>query len=305
MADLSPIALFVYNRPAHTKLTLEALQSNELAINTDLYIFSDAAKSQRLLPSVEEVRQLFDAVDGFKSVTIVRREDNYGLAKSIISGVTSVIKRHGKVIVLEDDLVTSKYFLRFMNQALSAYANRPDIFSVTGFSFPLSSMSRLSESKSDVFLNIRPMSWSWATWSDRWEGIDWTVSDYKQFASKKSALNALNKGGEDLSDMLDLQMKGKLDSWYIRWTYHAFKVAGLTVYPATSFVNNIGHDNSGVHCIAKVDKVFCHSELNGSRNIELPKSIKLDQIVCDEFNRKFNYKFRSKVKRFLKKIFGL
>ena len=133
--DLAPIVLFVYNRPWHTKQTIEALRKNELAKDSNLFIYSDEAKNDEARKSVYEVREYIDTIDGFKNITIIKREKNFGLASSIIDGVTKIINKYGKVIVLEDDLITSAYFLNFMNAGLDAFKNRDDIFSITGFSF--------------------------------------------------------------------------------------------------------------------------------------------------------------------------
>lgn len=302
---LSPIVLFVYNRLGHTQLTLEALQNNILAKDSDLYIYSDAARDSNSKIEVNKVRDFLVDINGFKSVTVVRRNTNYGLAKSIISGVTNLINKHGRVIVLEDDLITSPYFLNYMNEALDTYEHRADIFSVTGFSFPLSTMKTLSSSIDEVYLNVRPMSWSWATWSNRWSDVDWKVSDFKRFSSDRTAIKEFNKGGTDLSNMLDRQMKGKLDSWYIRWSYYAYKIRGYTVYPRISFVNNIGHDDTGVHCVSNINQVFTHNELNESRKINMQKNIRLNQLIVGEFNDKFNLSVKSKVKQSIRRMIGL
>ncbi|MDD5578205.1 MAG: glycosyltransferase [Methylobacter sp.] len=300
----APIALFVYNRPWHTRQTVEALQKNELAKNSDLFIFSDASKSEKQVETVSLVRKYIRQINGFKSVSIIERDKNLGLANSIIDGVTRVISDYGKVIVLEDDLVTSPYFLEFMNQCLDMFEKRLDIFSITGFSFDSKFMNFPSNYNDNIYLNIRPMSWSWATWKDRWQGIDWEVRDFQEFITNSSKVNEFNKGGTDLSHMLTMQMEGKLDSWYIRWCYHAYLNKKLTIYPKISFVNNLGHDNTGTHCGVDKNNIYSHKELCNSNQFSLNMDIAIDDMIVKNFNKAFNIKFKGILKQKVKKILG-
>lgn len=244
---LSPIILFVYNRPWHTEQTVEALKKNELASESDLFIFSDGPKIEND-ENVRKVREYIKTVDGFKSVKIIEREKNLGLANSVIAGVTEIVNKFGKVIVLEDDLVTSKYFLKFMNEALEFFKDREDIFSISGYSYPPSIMKIPGFYKHDVYLSYRFGSWGWASWIDRWNKVDWEIKDYEQF-KKDNKMNAdFNRGGSDMSDMLISQMEGKIDSWAIRFDYAHFKNNCYNIRPVKSLVKNIGFDGSGVHC---------------------------------------------------------
>jgi len=135
--SLAPVALFVYNRPEHTAATLSALARNHLAHLSDLTIFSDAPRTPEHGRAVSEVRNLLGKVGGFKSVSLVLRDKNFGLAKSIIDGVTAITKQHHQVIVLEDDLLTSPHFLDFMNTALKVYQNTPEVMHISGSNFPI------------------------------------------------------------------------------------------------------------------------------------------------------------------------
>lgn len=303
--NLAPIILFVYNRPWHTQQTLEALQKNELAKDSELFIYSDEAKNIDARKNVDEVRKYIDSIDGFKNITIIKRDTNFGLANSIIEGVSKQIKIYGKVIVLEDDLVTSNYFLNFMNVALDTFKNRDDIFSITGFSFSNEYMNFPKLYKESVYLNIRPMSWSWATWENKWTNIDWEVKDYNTFISDKRKIKNFEKGGTDLVNMLKLQMEGKLDSWYIRWAYNAYKGNKLTIYPTVSYVNNLGHDGSGVHCSIDNNNIYSHLELNNNMPITINKNIQLDFSIVRNFNKAFNIKIKSKIKFLLKRLLRL
>lgn len=300
--NLAPIVLFVYSRPLHTKKTIDSLQKNSIAAESELIIYSDASKNEATQESVVEVRKLIKNVTGFKKVTIIERMVNWGLAASIIDGVTATINQHGKVIVLEDDLITSPYFLTFMNEALDFYQNDKDIYSVTGFNFSSTFMHFPSSFLSDIFLNIRPMSWSWATWEKEWHGIDWDVNDFNEFISSKQKVRNFNKGGTDLSRMLEAQMNGQLDSWYIRWCYNAFKKKKFTIYPKVSLVNNIGHDNTGVHCRVDSKNIYSHSELSVKKYFEFEQYLELNQVVVSNFNKAFNVPLLARVKGLVKRV---
>jgi hypothetical protein len=241
----APIALFVYNRPEHTQRTVDSLRENEIAAQSDLFVFSDGAKNEAGAARVQQVRQYVRGLDGFRSVTIVERDRNLGLANSVISGVTQLCQEYGRVIVVEDDLLTAPDFLTFMNSALERYEDEPRILSVSGFNFALKPPTNYAY---DVFYSYRSSSWGWGTWSDRWEGADWNVSDYGAFRVDSRQQHLFNRGGEDLSRFLELQMTGKVDSWAIRWAYTHFKQNAVAVLPIASKVYNIGFDGSGVHC---------------------------------------------------------
>lgn len=298
--ELAPIVLFVYNRLEHTKQTIKALQKNTLATESELYIYSDGPKNNEVAVTVDKIRKYLKSIDGFKNVFIVERERNFGLAASIIDGVTSVINEYGKVIVLEDDLITSKYFLKFMNDALMVYDDVENIFSITGFSFSTKFMKFPEEYKEDIYLNIRPMSWSWATWIDRWKDVDWEVKNFQEFIKDPKQIKEFNRGGTDLTRMLRNQMNGKLDSWYIRWTFNAFRRNKLTIYPRVSYVNNIGHDASGVHCNEDTDNIYSHNELNNVEVNTFNRHIRLNNEIVKSFNRGFDTNYFKILKRKIK-----
>jgi O-antigen/teichoic acid export membrane protein len=243
--DLAPIVLFVYNRPEHTRRTVESLLANDLALQSQLFVFSDGAKNQADSAPVEEVRRYVRAIEGFRSVTIVQRDLNSGLAQSVIRGVTEIFQTHGRQIVMEDDLLTAPDFLTFMNAILDHYEQETSIFSVTGFNYAVS----MPESYGyDAVCSHRSSSWGWGTWKDRWARADWDVSDYAEFRADKNQQRLLNRGGADLSYMLGLQMAGMVDSWAIRWAYAHFKHDAVAMVSTVSKVYNIGFDGSGVHC---------------------------------------------------------
>jgi len=242
--NLAPIVLFVYNRLAHTKATVEALQKNTGATESELFIYSDGAKSESGRAEINKVREYIQTIQGFKTVHIVEKDHNMGLSASVIAGVSEVLQNYDQVIVLEDDLLTATDFLEYMNEALSFYKEDLSIYSISGYTFP---SPHLEEIKGDVFLYPRPASWGWATWKNRWEKADWTMPDFDQFYNDIPAIRSFLRGGEDMFMMLLKQQKGLIQSWAIRWAYVHFKHQAHSLYPFRSKVRSIGTDNSGTN----------------------------------------------------------
>jgi hypothetical protein len=240
----APIALFVYNRPQHTRRTVNSLRENDIAAQSDLFVFSDGAKTETSVAAVEQVRQYVRRVDGFRSVTIIERERNLGLANSVISGITQLCQEYGRVIAVEDDLLTTRDFLTFTNQALEEYKDDQRILSVSGFNFALNAPRHFPY---DAFCFYRSSSLGWGTWKDRWEQVDWKVSDYQSFVSSNDQVSRFLRGGVDLAGMLDSQMTGKVDSWAIRWAYAHCKHDALALLSVRPRVFHIGSDGSGTY----------------------------------------------------------
>lgn len=241
--NFAPIALFVYNRPWHTRQTVEALLTNAEAGKTPLYIFSDGPKNAASRASVAEVRSYIRKITGFRSVTLIERESNYGLARSIIHGVTILCEKYGRVIVVEDDLVTSPYFLRFMHDGLSLYEHDERVISIHGYQFPVT--TNLPE----TFFLTGADCWGWATWKRGWELFE---PDgrllLRQLQERKLTHRFDFDGAFPYTRMLKKQIAGKNNSWAIRWYASAFLKDKLTLYPGHSLVQNIGTDSSGTHC---------------------------------------------------------
>lgn len=244
MPSFAPIALFVFKRPDHTRETLDALLQNKGASETDLYIFADYPSKPVDQAASAQVREIIRQVEGFKSVTIVEREKPFGLAKSIISGVSQVFEKHERVIVLEDDLLTAKTFISYINEALDVYEDRSDILSATGYCYPQNIFTIHDKSEAGVILLPRACSWSWGTWKSKWQMADWDVSDFETFKNSPLLQKQYNATGGDKVRMLTRQMEGKLDSWAIRWDYTHFKHSAFCVYPKKSLVTNIGFGQS-------------------------------------------------------------
>lgn len=246
---LAPIILFVYNRPWHTRQTVEALQRCELAAESELYIFADGPKpdtSDETKANIVEVRQYIYSINGFSQIHIEEAVVNKGLANSVINGVTKVIEKHGKAIVVEDDIVSHPFFLRFMNDALDFYESDKRIFCVSA---TMESFTMPTEYRYDVFLTYRAGSWGWSIWKDRWEAIDWNIENYQILQHPtKELIKRFCRGGEDLWPMLQAQQQELIDSWAIRWNYNMLNQNKFCLRSVKSFVSNIGMDGSGIHC---------------------------------------------------------
>lgn len=240
--SLAPISLFVYNRLGHTKKTIEALRKNKLASESDLIIFSDAAKNETGAESVKVLREYLKTITGFKSIIIVERSENFGLAKSIISGVTEVISQYGKIIVLEDDLITSPYFLEYMNDALDMYEKDEEVISIHGYVYPV------KQKLPETFFLKGADCWGWATWKRGWDLFE---SDGKKLLAeikKRKVEKEFDFNGVyPYVQMLKGQILGFNNSWAIRWYASAFLNNKLTLYPGHSLISNSGFDDSGTH----------------------------------------------------------
>jgi hypothetical protein len=239
----APIALFVYARPEHTRRTVESLLSNPEASAHDLIVFSDAARSPDKCPAVDEVREYVASINGFRSVTICHRRENFGLAKSIIGGVTQVLSERECVIVLEDDLVTSPYFLAYMNEALERFANDERVVSIHGYVYPV------EKTLPEAFFLPGADCWGWATWRRGWSVFNPDGQTLLNELKRRGLTSAFDfNGAYSFSKMLQAQIMGLNDSWAIRWYASAFLAGKLTLYPGRSLVHNIGNDSSGTHC---------------------------------------------------------
>jgi hypothetical protein len=239
---VAPIALFVFNRPDHTRKTIEALSRNELASQSRLIVFSDGPRDNKDILLVEQVRDYIDTITAFESVSIIPSKSNKGLANSIISGVTMVLSEYNKVIVLEDDIVTSPLFLKYMNNSLDLYENDEEVISIHGYIYPV------KESLPDYFFLRGADCWGWATWRRGWKIFEPDGKKLYKELKRKNSLKEFDFGSAyPYTKMLLKQIAGKNNSWAIRWYASAFIHEKLTLYPGKSYIQNIGNDASGTH----------------------------------------------------------
>ena len=266
---------------------MEALNRNKGADSTKLFVFSDAELNEIEKENVKEVREYLEAFknnNNFEEVEIIKAKTNKGLEKSIIDGVTSIINRYGRVIVLEDDILTSPDFLIFMNQALEEYEKDNRVWSVSGYTL---GNSKISKGKRDVYFTYRGECWGWASWSERWNRVDWSVSDYDEFKNNKKKQRLFNRGGRDMTSLLEMQQKGEIKSWAIRWCYQQFKEQMITIFPKHTKAANIGFDGSGINCSNDGNKTVSFKE-EKSWNFEYDIN---DTLLLREFQKDYWVKY--------------
>ena len=243
MMKHAPILLFTYNRLAHTRRCVEALLNNSLASESELFIYSDAAKDETQQKAVEEVRQYIHTIRGFKHITITERDENWGLARSIIDGVTTQVNRYGRVIVLEDDLVVAPHFLQFMNDALETYKDEPQVGHIQACDFTQ------DPTLPETFLIRWTGSWGWGTWDRAWKHFNPNGKELLQELINRKLTYTFDFNGKyGYTRMLRRQIEGKNNSWAIRWNASLFLKGILSLNVGRSLVQNEGFDGSGTNC---------------------------------------------------------
>lgn len=294
--SFAPVVMFVYNREDHFKKTYDALSKCKEAKESELFIFSDGPKNEETAPKVDKVRNALKEVqkeNPFKSITVYESPVNKGLAAAVISGVTEIVNKYGSVIVVEDDSVVSPYFLHYMNYALNFFENDKNIGSISGYS-PILPIP--ADYPFDIYVTYRSCSSAWATWADRWAGVDWELKNISDFYSSPSLVKKLNANGSDRFIRLYRQTKGNGSSWSVRFGAHLVKNGYLTVYPKNSYVSNIGCDESGVHSTSS-DAEKMRVDL--SKAIKEPKleTVNTDNRIQKIMKKHYSYGFISDIKK--------
>jgi len=245
---ITPIILFVYNRPLHTKLVIDALLKNELANRTSLIIYSDGPKRESHVKAVRNVRGIIHTIKGFYNIEIVERGKNFGLADSIISGIDEVLNKYDQTIVLEDDLIASPFFLQYMNDALKLYSDKEKVASIHGYSYPV------QRQMPDTFFLKGADCWGWGTWKRAWKTFERNPLVLLSQLAKNNRIKQFDYDGTvNNYKMLRKQAAGKIDSWAIRWHASCFLQNMFTLYPGKSLIKNIGNDQTGTHTQATND----------------------------------------------------
>ena len=279
--QLAPVVLFVYNRPWHTSQTLESLAKNDLADQSKLFIYSDGLKAnadKSESANVEEVRKIIRQKKWCKEVTIIESDFNKGLANSIVGGITEIVDQFGKIIVLEDDIVTSKGFLEFMNQGLELYKNEERVMDITGYAFPVKNI-QLPE----IFFLEMASSWGWGTWNRSWSfftaDTEWL---YKELIEKKKWSSFLKIGHDNFRSQLMNNLEGKIHTWAIKWQAVMTLRNGLSLQPGKSLVRNIGFDGTGTNYTAN-DETFQTDRLSDYLRMEKvsQNEIKEDESIME------------------------
>lgn len=299
--NLAPIVLFVYNRPIHTRRTLDALAQNEGADESSLFIYCDGPKTgltQEAKKNIDEVRQLARQETRFKHVKIIEQDINQGLAKSVLSGVTEILNQYNKVIVLEDDLITDRYFLSFMNQALNLYENDLDVACISGYIYPVK--PTLPES---FFLKGADC-WGWAAWKRSWDILEPDGEKLlAQLLKRKAEADFNFNNTYPYIQMLRDQIAKKNNSWAILWYASAYLENKYTLYPAYSLVHNIGIDGSGTH--SGTSQQFDVEILNRKivlKKITIEENLKAKKIVAGYFANLLGTGKNSILDKFINKL---
>ncbi len=241
MTQLAPITLFVFNRPEHTLKTLEALKNNYLSNQSELIIFSDGPKSDADIEAIEETRKIIKSVNWCKDLITHESKDNKGLARSIVEGVTEIVNYYGKIIVLEDDIVTSPGFLTYMNEALKLYESEEKVFHISGYMHPID--RKLPET---FFYNVNSC-WGWGTWKRAWRHyLDDAKELYNELIKNDINWNDFNKGqGKSFQNQLLRNINGTLNTWAVKWHASIYLKQAFCLHPGKTLVKNIGFDGSG------------------------------------------------------------
>lgn len=251
---LAPIVIFSYDRPDHLKQTLEALSKNALADQSDLFIYCDGAKENALknqIVRIIENRKVAHSATGFKSVKVIERESNIGLKANIVGAVTEIVNQYGRIITLEDDIVTSSGYLRFMNEALELYKDDEQVMHISGYMWP--HRWPLPET---FFYEVPYPGGGWATWARAWKYYEDDAA--KLYHIWENRWDEFNKfGGDYLQKQLVANYEGRMNTWFIKWHAVMLQRRGWTLYPGKSLTNNIGFDSTATnsHITHKFDVV--------------------------------------------------
>ncbi len=246
MSSKTPVALFSYNRPAHTDRALRALAACEGLKECDLYFYADGPKDAAAEPAVQATREILRAWAGRLQARLVEQPVNRGLAPSIVAGVTDLCDRYGHVVVVEDDLVVSPDFLRYMRGALTRYADDERVMQVGGFTI---APPAAGSSTDDAFFIPVTSTWGWGTWQRAWRHFAWEPQNLQTAKGDADWLALFNlHGAANFSAMLEERLAGRNSSWGILWWYAVSRQRGLVLYPSRSLVWNGGFDGTGEHC---------------------------------------------------------
>ncbi|MGJ1384692.1 sugar transferase [Sphingobacterium spiritivorum] len=290
ICKVAPIVLFVYNRPYHTRRTLEALEKNSLSAQSNLYIFSDGPKANDVdMQRVNEVREIIRSPVNFANVYIDERERNFGLAGNVINGVTEVVKRYGKIIVLEDDVLLAPYALEYFNDALDKYEKVDKVMHIGSYMYNIN-RNNLDE----TFFTRLSMSQAWATWSSAWNHFEEDINVLLSKFDKKKIKAFTFDHTMNFWKQINEQKDGKVDSWAIRWYASIFLNDGLALQTKYSLLENIGHDGSGVH--SSISSMF-DSEIQRSKISFFPEIIQENLKAYEILKYYFKHRKGSLLKR--------
>lgn len=290
-----PVLLIVFNRPYHTSKTIEALLNQR---PVELYIFQDGPRLDNLndLEACDNVRRVIEkhlkTVDYNINVHKCYSEINRGCRDAIIYAITSVLREHESVIVVEDDIITSPAFVSFMNKALAYYKDNKSVHSISGYSHSPMRFRVPSDYEYDVYASPRLFNWGWGTWRDRWEQVDWSMSYYDEFMHHPEQIEAFNRGGDDMTPMLIDEKEGRSSAWDIQFAFDQFKRHMVSIVPNVSYTQNIGFDGSGTHCGGHPQEMESDLDLNQNSNPHFLDTLYFDKRILNLQYSAFTYKKR-------------
>jgi hypothetical protein len=257
MTGFAPILVFVYNRLSHARRTVEHLAANDLAWESDLFVYSDGPRNREDAERIVDLRGYLRTIEGFRSVSIIERRSNVGLGSSVISGVSEVVQARGAAIVMEDDLVCSKGLLAYMNEALRVYENDEQVMEISGYWYPARG-KKLPE----TFFSTLASSWGWATWARAWRKFEPNAEKLLTGLDSRSDQDRLSfEGSRNFRMGLEKYAAGERDTWLTRWQTSIFLNDGLVLFPNMSLINNIGLDGTGSNTQKKEHERYHWSEL--------------------------------------------
>lgn len=298
MKNLAPIAIFVYNRLDFLKILVDSLKKNSLSQKSIIFIFSDSWKNLKDKKNVLEVRNFVKKISGFKKIILVNRKKNYGLSKNIISGINFVFRKKNKIIVLEDDLELSRYFLNYINDGLNVYEKEKKVASIHGWSFPTFQRSNLQ----NYFFIRGADCWGWGTWKRAWKKINLNGKSILMDINRRKLEYSFNFNNTyDYLKMLKDQIKKKNNSWAIRWYGSMFLENMLTLYPKISFVKNIG-TNKGINSnfdFLNLGNTILADKYKKLTKIKIEESYDARKEIEKFFKKKYLFRFKSFVYKFL------
>lgn len=273
MTTLAPIVIFAYRRPDHLRNTLQSLMRCQGFGDSPVHVFCDGPKTVDETVVVEATRNLAHELLG-ANAEYHFEEQNQGLSRSIIGGVSQIVGRYGRVIVVEDDLELDPGFLTYMNRALDRYSGDDEVYQVSGYMFDLPDSGETTQ----AFFLPFTVSWGWATWERAWQQLDTEAGGWQKLKSDPALRRRFNiNGAYDYATMLERQMQGLRDSWAIRWYWSVFKAQGLVLFPPVSFVSNFGFDGSGTHGSGLTRKFSQTRPASSNPDIELPGKVYFDE----------------------------
>jgi hypothetical protein len=273
----APVMITTYTRKEHLQRTLDALRKNELAEATTVYVYVDGPRPGDE-QKVSAVRQYLDTVSGFGALHVVARKRNMGAHENAKAANYEVLDRYGKMIRMEDDIVTAPGYLKFMNQALDKYENDKKVFSISAYCPPIQIPA---DYPYDVYFIRRFSGWGCGIWRDRLDNIyqEITQEEYARFASNRKLVRDFEySGGKDMLLMLKGVASGKLEAGDVTAMYSQFVNDQYTLYPTRSLVQNIGMDGTGVHC--DVTNYF-DVDLSGKASFEFPAQVVVDDRIVE------------------------